>query len=290
MWRLLLFTALMVGILQLELLLVAPLDLAGTGADAVWVVLAVQGALMLTAALAAAAVMLRWVDHRSLRWIGLPLDRRVPGEVGTGLVLGALPLLAVVALLALFGAYGYRTEPGTIAGWVAAVATGVLWLTLPAAAEEAVFRGYAFRTLVQASGPVVATVAMSALFAVVHAANPNVGSLGLFNIFLAGVMLSLAVLWTGSLWFATAVHLGWNWAAAALLDLPVSGLVGFDPPLYDAASTGPSWLTGGAFGPEGGLAGTAAAGVAVAMIGWYSGRAGRAAGADVEGERGEQDR
>jgi hypothetical protein len=71
-------------------------------------------------------------------------------------------------------------------------------------------------------------------------------------------MLSLAVLWTGSLWFASAVHLGWNWATAAVLDLPVSGLDSSTRPSTTAQPVGPAWLTGGEFGPEGGLAGTLA--------------------------------
>jgi uncharacterized protein len=43
-----------------------------------------------------------------------------------------------------------------------------------------------------------------------------VAPLGLANIFLAGVMLAVAYLRTRSLWFATGVHLGWNWTMATL--------------------------------------------------------------------------
>jgi hypothetical protein len=44
---------------------------------------------------------------------------------------------------------------------------------------------------------------------------------------------------------------------SAVLEFPVSGLPR-DTPLYDEVSTGPRWLTGGDFGPEGGLAATLA--------------------------------
>jgi uncharacterized protein len=83
-------------------------------------------------------------------------------------------------------------------------------------------------------------------------------------------MLSLAVLWTGSLWFASALHLGWNWATVGLLDLPVSGWELFDAPLYDGAATGPRWLTGGEFGPEGGLVGTMAVVAGITLTWWYA--------------------
>jgi biotin transport system substrate-specific component len=36
-----------------------------------------------------------------------------------------------------------------------------------------------------------------------------------------------AYLRTLSLWFATALHIGWNWATASLFDLPVSGITDF---------------------------------------------------------------
>jgi hypothetical protein len=85
------------------------------------------------------------------------------------------------------------------------------------------------------------------------------------------VLLSLAYLRTRSLWFATGVHLGWNWVMAALLDFPVSGLTFFDTPLYDAVVRGAPWWTGGDFGPEAGLAGTL---VLLAGIGWLA-RGGR---------------
>jgi uncharacterized protein len=66
----------------------------------------------------------------------------------------------------------------------------------------------------------------------------------------------VAYLRTLSLWFATAVHLGWNWAMATLFDLPVSGITAFDTPLYEPVVGGPAWWSGGLFGPEGGVVGT----------------------------------
>jgi hypothetical protein len=113
---------------------------------------------------------------------------------------------------------------------------------------------------------VAATVIASAAFAAGHAGNPNVDAFGLVNIFLAGVLLSAAYLRTRSLWFATAVHLGWNWCMASLFDLPVSGLTMFDTPGYEAHIGGARWVSGGAFGPEGGVVGTAAFALALLAV------------------------
>jgi uncharacterized protein len=289
-WRVLLFGLLFLALLQLKFLLYLAAFEFPAVPDRMAEALLIQAVFMLLAAVLAGWIMIHWVDRGRLAELGLALDRRVPVDLAVGLGIGALALSAAVLLLAVPGAFRFAPSPGTPAGWLAAVVGALLFLALPAAAEEALFRGYPFRALVQGIGPAAATVVMSVLFAVVHGANPNVGTAGLLNIFAAGVMLSLAVLWTGSLWFATAVHLGWNWAMAGLLALPVSGLELFDIPLYEGIPAGPDWVTGGDFGPEGGVAGTLAVLLAIALM-WSYVRTGRGAGpAEPEGDRDVGDR
>ena len=268
LWRALLFAALFLVLVVTGLLLLSPFWAAvdAAGADAVWWVLLPQSGVQLGAALGAAWAMRRWVDRGAGTGLGFPVSDRVPAALGVGLAVGAAGLAAVVLLLVPLGGYRYTAEAGTAVGWAGGVAAALALLALPAFAEEAIFRGYLLRTLVEAAGPGAAIVVTSLLFGLVHGWNPNVTAFGLVNIGLAGVLLALAVLRTGALWFASAVHLGWNWVMAGPLDLPVSGLETLDVPLYDVEVTGPAWLTGGAFGPEGGLAGTLAALAVLALV------------------------
>jgi hypothetical protein len=60
----------------------------------------------------------------------------------------------------------------------------------------------------------------------------------------------------GGIWTAFAAHLGWN-AALAALDAPVSGMP-FRIPLFDYHAGQPFWISGGPFGPEGGVLATLA--------------------------------
>ncbi|MFW5951333.1 MAG: CPBP family intramembrane glutamic endopeptidase [Gemmatimonadota bacterium] len=288
LWRALLFVAAFMAILQLQLLLL-PVLAVPVAADRVSAGLVVQGFMLLSAAVLAGWAMLRWVDERPLAELGFALRKRVPLELvaGTGIGAGALGL--VVLAVAAFGGYRYTPDAGSAAAWLATAGAGLAVFAIPAAAEEALFRGYLFRTLIEGAGTAVAIVVTSLLFTLVHGANPNVTGFGLVNIFLAGVLLAVAVLRTGSLWFATAVHLGWNWAMAGPLDLPVSGIAGYDMPLYDGRAAGPAWLTGGEFGPEGGLVGTGAAGLALALVLWTTRPGARLAGPNRDGrdDRGE---
>jgi hypothetical protein len=65
------------------------------------------------------------------------------------------------------------------------------------------------------------------------------------------------------MWTAFGAHLGWNGTLAAL-GAPVSGLP-FQIPLVDYTMGGPPWLTGGSFGPEGGLLSTVAITAAIVL-------------------------
>jgi membrane protease YdiL (CAAX protease family) len=210
----------------------------------------------LIAALAAGWLMLAWMDRRPLGALGYAADPAAPLDTGLGFLLGAAAIALAVAVLTVAGTVRWVADSGSATEYVAALARALLLFAVAAAAEEVLFRGYAFQALVQGIGAWPAVLASSALFALAHWNNPSIDAVALANIFLAGVMLGWAYLRTRSLWFCTGVHLGWNWTMSALLDFPVSGLVR-NTPLYSELAVGPRWATGGDFGPEAGVAGTA---------------------------------
>jgi hypothetical protein len=53
------------------------------------------------------------------------------------------------------------------------------------------------------------------------------------------------------LWLPIAFHIGWNFFEGPIFGFPVSGII--TPALVQQQSVGPAPLTGGDFGPEGGL-------------------------------------
>jgi membrane protease YdiL (CAAX protease family) len=175
---------------------------------------------------------------------------------GVGVGLGAVLLMMVFGALALDMARG--------AG-VGIAAVGSLWFfAVPAAAEEALFRGYPLQAMAGAWGGWTALAVSSLAFGLLHGWNPGLGVFGVVNILMAGVFLGAIQLRTGSLWMASGVHLGWNWAHGFVVDLPVSGLDLVDNPAVDSIVAGPAWLSGGAFGPEASVAGSVALGAAAA--------------------------
>jgi uncharacterized protein len=221
-------------------------------------------AVALAALLAAGWVMVTRVDGRPAAAIGFPLAPAAARESLAGLALGGAALGAAVLLLVAAGTVQWVADEGTVPEYAAVLGGSLAFFAVAAAVEEALFRGYPFQVLVQGIGVWPAVVVSSALFAAAHGANAHVDWIALANIFIAGVMLAVAYLKTRSLWFATGVHLGWNWTMASLLDFPVSGFE-WNTPLYSATVQGPHWWTGGPFGPEAGIPATLAL---LVLTGW----------------------
>lgn len=181
-----------------------------------------------------------------------------------GLGIGALPAVLALVVAAPVGHAGWSLDGGTFAEWGRAIG-GLALLLLPAAfSEEIFFRGAGYVALSKAFGRLGPAIVLSVLFGAAHLGNPSVTPLAVANVALAGVFLSAALWLPGGIWAATGVHLGWNLTLAAL-GAPVSGLA-FTLPMLDYAMGGPAWLTGGNFGPEGGVIATIIVGTASVVL------------------------
>lgn len=172
--------------------------------------------------------------------------------VALGLGVGAAAMAMLLAV-PLAGAR-WALDGGSLVRWGITV-LGTSALLLPAAfLEELIFRGVPQVLLGRVVGRATAVLVLSGCFALAHLWNPGISALALGNIALAGVFLGAAFFLPGGLWAATAAHLGWNVTLAALA-APVSGLP-FRMPWLDYRPAGPAWLSGSAFGPEGGVLAT----------------------------------
>lgn len=130
-------------------------------------------------------------------------------------------------------------------------------ISIVAFEEELLFRGYSIQTLAFNLSPTLATIITSSLFGLLHLGNPNVTFFSTANTMLAGVWLSVAYFKTRSLFLATGLHLAWNFAMGVIYGLPVSGITKFAKYSFlDTKDLGKAWLTGGDYGPEGGVIAT----------------------------------
>ena len=173
---------------------------------------------------------------------------------GAGLGLGMAMLAIGVSVVAGGAHLRFVALQAASLGAAGSVLLGLLCAAL---SEELLFRGYPLRRLSEALGPATATLLLSGGFAASHLGNPNATPLGVVNIALAGLLLSLAFFSPGGMALAWGAHFAWNAAIGELFDAPVSGYSLAAPAMF--YTPGPhAWLDGGRFGPEGGVVATIA--------------------------------
>jgi membrane protease YdiL (CAAX protease family) len=198
----------------------------------------------------------RLVDRRAFAGFGFRLTPGWAGDLALGVALGAAQMCFVIAVEWAGGwlSVGLPDGTGLIRG-LADASLGVVLFIAVAVGEELIFRGYVQTNLHEGAGLAVALTLSSVLFGLFHALNPNVNRLGLFNIALAGVAMGYGYAVTGNLWLPIAYHFAWNFVQGPVLSLPVSG-VRYGGLLAAIDRGAAPLITGGAFGPEGGLLGT----------------------------------
>ena len=239
----------------------------GTGLDAA--VLNTARAIWVYGAAMAAGVGVGYLlDRRRMVDFGLKLDRQWWRDAAFGLALGfVLPTLVLVVELAaglttvtgiLVTRSGGPIEFGTTGAGVRLLLLAAFFL-VQATGEEVLVRGYLLTNAAEGfSGVfgawraiVAATVMTGALFGVLHAANPSSSLLSITNITLYGVLLGACYVLTGRLGVASGFHVAWNYTLG-LYDFPVSGLR-TGAALIGTETSRLPLVTGGSFGPEGGL-------------------------------------
>jgi membrane protease YdiL (CAAX protease family) len=202
--------------------------------------------------LAAFKLMTAVFDRRPLGSMGLAFHSRWWRELSWGMVVGGA-MLCLAVLIEWGGGFvhfAFTPHPMFLAGCFSAIL-----FVVAAAKEEVIFRGYAFQRLAEAITPVGAIAIMSAFFGLAHFANPHRTWISTLNTALVGIPFCVAYLRTRSLWMPIGIHFVWNLLQGFFMGLPVSGLA-FSASVLTAHVLGPAWLTGGNYGPEGGLLAT----------------------------------
>ena len=116
--------------------------------------------------------------------------------------------------------------------------------------EEILFRGIIFQSLIERFGEVTSTITLSIVFTFVHAFNPEVTVLGLVNIFIMSIALSVIYLKTLSIIHITLFHFFWNVFQALILGWNVSGYPFYYSITFFDASNVNTLFSGGKFGIE----------------------------------------
>lgn len=208
-----------------------------------------------------ALMVFAWVwlfERRRLDAIGF--NARGGPRFLRGYLLGLGLLGLVVGVIAALGGYpidgvGVFQSAAVLPG-MAAIVILLIGFIIQGSTEEIVMRGWLMQLVASRHGLWIAVFVNSVVFSLLHAGNIEPSrelAIGLVNIVLVGVFLSLYAAREGSLWGVCGWHAAWNWLLGLGFGLEVSGQVIDTPPLFVDMAFNPQtawWITGGDFGPE----------------------------------------
>jgi membrane protease YdiL (CAAX protease family) len=226
-------------------------------------VLALAGLVAVVPLTAVTAAARRFLDRKApLASVGLSPKGAAAG-LPLGFAAGAIFLALTCLAITLGGGANFRWAPAS-PGPLLGLAAPLAFFAVFAAAEELLLRGYPIKVLDESWNRPAAVIVTAATFGLLHLLNPASGLLPAVNVTLAGVILGLLYLQSGSLWLAIGFHWGWNFAEGGLFGFPVSGLH-FPGGFAEASARGPAWLSGAQFGPEGSVVLTVACAILIAL-------------------------
>jgi membrane protease YdiL (CAAX protease family) len=191
-----------------------------------------------------------WLDHQRapIAAQGFPRREGFLGEWGMGLATGwAIALAAILPLIVIGGIAIVLNDSAAAWGWLAA---DIAFFALLALAEEIAFRGYAFQRLANSLGPVAASLAFAAFYALVQALVLGSSHASVAVSIMLSLLLSTAYLRTRALWLGWGLNFGWKASRALLFGLAVGGINSHSP-VVQGDPMGPFWITGGGFGIDG---------------------------------------
>lgn len=182
-----------------------------------------------------------------------------------GMAVGFVLYTAALAICYFTGSVEYNGM--VMRGGIGMIMVFALGFFFQGMSEEVVLRGYFMPSLSNRAPLFVAVLTNSVMFGLMHFGNPGVTVYAIINIALFGVLMSVYMLKTGSIWGVCAIHSVWNFVQGNLYGGEVSGLNASAATVFSFTRTeGSTLINGGKFGLEGGLAVTIVLVIAIVIV------------------------
>jgi membrane protease YdiL (CAAX protease family) len=197
-----------------------------------------------------------WLNVRSsVKWFG------------TGALIGLGTASGMLVLTMILGGGRLTYGNGGLSEYLAAVIPLVGYLLIAALGEEWIFRGYPLIRFSQVFGRGGANVLLALLFMGGHWGGSGWNTLVAVNIFVFSLVNGACRFTTGGIPAAWGFHFAWN-SLQVMLGATLTG-EDFGIPMVRFVGEGPKWLSGGLYGPEGGIGTTVATTIGLLLIWRY---------------------
>ncbi|NLX64841.1 MAG: CPBP family intramembrane metalloprotease [Clostridiaceae bacterium] len=193
----------------------------------------------------------RAVEKRSLYSMGFVRKKAFSDY----LIGGGIGLLMIFTALLIAFLCGTITYEGFVLGdGIGLLLLFLLGFIIQGMSEEVLLRGYFMISVASRNSVLLAVISNSVLFALLHIFNNGIAVIPMINLTLFGIFASLYTLKTDSIWGICALHTTWNFVQGNVFGIKVSGIDTkvslFAFKLKDVGT----FINGGSFGLEGGLA------------------------------------
>lgn len=185
-------------------------------------------------------------------WLGLGIRKKGAFKdfiLGWGI--GAAMLITCVLLMWGFGAIQVTSFQFS-ANLVGEFLILVLAWSIQGTTEELLTRGWMFSSLAAKHNIPVGILVSSLFFTFLHLGNDGISLIPLLDLTLFAILACLVMLKTGNLWVISGIHAAWNCFQGNVFAFPVSGTQAGQA-FIAVETSGPDWLSGGAFGVEGSI-------------------------------------
>lgn len=197
-------------------------------------------------------------------WLGLGIKKKgALKDFLLGWGIGAAMLTSCVLLMWGFGAIQVTSFQFS-ANLVGEFLILVLAWSVQGTTEELLTRGWMFSSLSAKHNIPVGILVSSLFFTFLHLGNDGLSLIPLLDLTLFAILACLVMLKTGNLWVIGGLHAAWNCFQGNVFAFPVSGTQAGQA-FISVTTSGPEWLSGGAFGVEGSIISLIVQGL---IIGW----------------------
>lgn len=202
-------------------------------------------------------IWVKLVEKRRIRTLGFRYNKRIYNFF-IGFIIGVVAITIITIVLFLVGAIQIEIKKDiniSMNLFLVIILIVVGWL-LQSASEEIGIRGWLIPHLGAKYGIAIAIFITSIVFGILHLFTPAVTVLSFVNLVLSGVFFALYAISEDCLWGVWGCHFGWNLALGNIYEFNVSGFSTTGSTIFKIKTIGTNVLTGGSYGPEGGLLAT----------------------------------
>ena len=194
----------------------------------------------------------RFIEKRPIRTMGFSKGNGL-SEFTKGVLVGAIMITTVLVVFFITGDAKFERIQFSLPFLVSWMLVLIGYI-LQTAAEEIYIRGWLVPIISYHKNAYLAILIASTMFSYFHLDNNGASWLSTLHLFIFGLFTAVYAMKRGNIWGPCGFHFAWNFIMGNVYGFHVSGYDSESSLMYFTTSNR-TFITGGQFGPEGGIPG-----------------------------------